>query len=75
VLVNGHFDTTLGSPGAADCASCVGIMLEIVRALTHATRLPAAPIVFLFNGGEETFMQAAHGFVAHHPWAPSVGKP
>ena len=90
VLINGHFDTTLGSPGAADCASCVGIMLEALRALIHnqprgggastsgdsgatAPRGLTAPVVFLFNGGEETFMQAAHGFVAHHPWAPSVG--
>lgn len=24
VLVNGHFDTTPGSPGAGDCGSCVG---------------------------------------------------
>ncbi|XP_058108067.1 pyrroline-5-carboxylate reductase-like isoform X2 [Magnolia sinica] len=24
VLVNGHFDSPLGSPGAGDCASCVG---------------------------------------------------
>lgn len=24
VLLNGHFDTTPGSPGAGDCGSCVG---------------------------------------------------
>ena len=24
VLVNGHFDSPLGSPGAGDCGSCVG---------------------------------------------------
>mgnify|MGYP007132924369 CR=1 FL=1 len=24
VLVNGHFDSPIGSPGAGDCASCVG---------------------------------------------------
>lgn len=78
VLINGHFDTTLGSPGAADCASCVGIMLEALRVLIHnqpniggggggdASPSPSpegagsggvtAPVVFLFNGGEETFM-------------------
>ena len=24
VLINGHFDSPLGSPGASDCGSCVG---------------------------------------------------
>lgn len=77
VLLNAHFDTTLGSPGAADCASCVGILLEVLRVLIETaptvSKNLGAPVVFLFNGGEESFMQAAHGFVAHHPWAPSVG--
>ena len=73
VLLNAHFDTTLGSPGAADCAACVGILLEILRLHVAALPPPEAPIVFLFNGGEETFMQAAHGFVAHHPWSRDAG--
>ena len=74
VLLNAHFDTTLGSPGGADCASCVGILLEQLRVLLHATSAPPrSPIIFLLNGGEETFMQAAHGFVASHPWASEAG--
>ena len=74
VLLNAHFDTTLGSPGGADCASCVGILLEQLRVLIHpGSAPPRAPIIFLLNGGEETFMQAAHGFVAHHPWAAEAG--
>lgn len=74
VLLNAHFDTTLGSPGGADCASCVGILLEQLRVLLHpGSAPPRAPIIFLLNGGEETFMQAAHGFVAHHPWAAEAG--
>ena len=73
VLLNAHFDTTLGSPGAADCAECVGILLEILRLHVAALPPPEAPLVFLFNGGEETFMQAAHGFVAHHPWSRDAG--
>lgn len=27
VLVNGHFDTPPGSPGAGDCGSCVGMYI------------------------------------------------
>ena len=73
MLLNAHFDTTLGSPGAADCAACVGILLEILRLHVAALPPPEAPLVFLFNGGEETFMQAAHGFVAHHPWSRDAG--
>ena len=39
-------------------------MLEVARVLVAdpAIRL-VAPIVFLFDGGEETFSQAAHGFM------------
>lgn len=28
VLVNAHFDGPLGSPGAGDCASCVGMLKD-----------------------------------------------
>lgn len=40
-------------------------MLELARTLVAnpAHRL-AAPLVFLFNGGEETLSQAANGFFA-----------
>lgn len=40
-------------------------MLELARTLVAnpAHRL-AAPVVFLFNGGEETLSQAANGFFA-----------
>ena len=44
--------------GAADCASCVGVLLEVARVLVSdpTVTLPG-PILFLFNGGEETIMQ------------------
>ena len=35
VLVNAHLDSTLPSPGAADDALAVGVMLECIRVLTH----------------------------------------
>ena len=33
LLVNAHFDTAIGSPGAADCASCTAIAIETARAI------------------------------------------
>lgn len=89
LLVNAHYDATLGSPGASDCASCVGVAVEVARALLHngertenmmnttdqTTDKPTTTTnaVFLFNGGEETLMQAAHGFMQWSPSAKDVG--
>jgi len=61
--------------GAADCASCVAVLLEIARVLVSdpTIQLPG-PILFLFNGGEESLMQAAHGFVhSGHRWVNDIG--
>eukprot|EP00897_Mesotaenium_endlicherianum_P003663 jgi/Mesen1/3324/ME000191S02463 len=55
VLVNGHYDSSLGSQGAADCASCVAVMLETMRQILDSDYVPPAPLVFLFNSGEEVF--------------------
>ncbi|CAO2829718.1 unnamed protein product [Amaranthus hypochondriacus] len=56
VLVNGHFDSALNSPGAGDCGSCVASMLELARLLVDSGWNPPRPIIFLFNGAEELFM-------------------
>ncbi|ODN00400.1 Endoplasmic reticulum metallopeptidase 1 [Orchesella cincta] len=64
ILVNCHFDTKPGSPGATDnMISCV-TMLEVIRVLAgeNPTSLRNS-IVFLFNGAEELGLQGAHGFV------------
>jgi len=85
LLMSAHYDSTLGSSGASDCASCVGVALEIARVLVSNASLSSirgggdsgggldAPAVFLFNGGEETLMQAAHGFMASSPFAKNLG--
>ena len=58
LLIASHFDAGLGSPGASDAASCIGVMLEMARALAaDGNSTLAAPVVFLFNGGEETLSQ------------------
>lgn len=74
VLVNAHYDSTVGTPGASDCASCVGVGLEMLHAVAHNASLGlAGPLILVLNSAEETFMQAAHGFATQHPWAPQVG--
>jgi len=74
VLINGHYDSTLGSPGASDCASCVGIGYAIAKAIIYYPDEPiSSPVIFLFNGGEETLMQASHGFMASSVFSKDVG--
>ncbi|KAE9603054.1 putative peptidase M28 [Lupinus albus] len=73
VLINGHFDSPLGSPGAGDCGSCVGSMLEIARLIVDSGWVPYRPVIFLFNGAEELFMLGSHGFMKTHKWRDTIG--
>uniref|UniRef100_A0A0E0AIA7 Uncharacterized protein n=1 Tax=Oryza glumipatula TaxID=40148 RepID=A0A0E0AIA7_9ORYZ len=68
-LVNGHFDSPLGSPGAADCAS----MLELSRLIIDSGWVPSQPVIFLFNGAEELFLLGSHGFIKTHKWNNTIG--
>ena len=52
----------------------MAVLLEIARVLVSdpSIKLPG-PVLFLFNGGEETLMQAAHGFVSSgHRWVDDI---
>ncbi|XP_053679531.1 endoplasmic reticulum metallopeptidase 1-like [Anopheles nili] len=72
LLLNCHFDSVAGSPGASDdCGSCA-VMLELLRVLSHEPKRQRHSIVFLFNGAEETPLQASHGFITGHRWAREV---
>ncbi|XVE85307.1 hypothetical protein DITRI_Ditri17bG0081100 [Diplodiscus trichospermus] len=73
VLMNAHFDSPLGSPGAGDCGSCVASMLEIARLTIDSGWVPPRPIILLFNGAEEVFLLGAHGFMRTHKWRDSIG--
>lgn len=73
VLINGHFDSPMGSPGAGDCGSCVASMLELARLIVDSGWTPPRPIIFLFNGAEELFMMGSHGFMTTHKWRENVG--
>ncbi|KAJ3347022.1 hypothetical protein HDU91_006871, partial [Kappamyces sp. JEL0680] len=71
ILLNSHFDSTITTPGAADDASQVGIMMELLRLFSQRRDLTKS-IIFLFNGAEETLQDATHAFVTQHAWAKNV---
>ncbi len=74
-MVNAHYDSALGSQGASDDAVSCGTMLEVLRCLAsepHPLDDTDNAIIFLFNGAEETMLQASHGFITQHPWAKTI---
>ncbi|EDV36213.1 uncharacterized protein Dana_GF12846 [Drosophila ananassae] len=69
LLLNSHFDSKPGSPGAGDDGTMVVVMLEVLRQMSISETAFEHPIVFLFNGAEENPLQASHGFITQHKWA------
>lgn len=57
--------------GSDDGAGCA-VMLEMLRVISKSDRILRHNIIFLFNGGEENFMPASHGFITQHKWAKEV---
>ncbi|KJA25691.1 hypothetical protein HYPSUDRAFT_37128 [Hypholoma sublateritium FD-334 SS-4] len=73
VLVNAHLDSTLPSPGAADDALPVGIMLDCMRVLIETPKWsPKHAIIFLFNHAEESLQDGSHLYSTRHPTASTV---
>ncbi|KAG0245690.1 hypothetical protein B0O80DRAFT_447867 [Mortierella sp. GBAus27b] len=72
ILLNAHYDTTLGSPGAADDALGVGVQMELIRILSQQPALKKNSVVFLFNGGEESLQDASHSFITNHELKDTV---
>ncbi|CAH1998298.1 unnamed protein product [Acanthoscelides obtectus] len=72
LLINCHFDSVVDSPGASDDGASCAVMLEILRVLSKSNRILRHNVIFLFNGGEENFMPASHGFITQHRWAKEV---
>ena len=58
--------------GASDDAANFCVMLEILRVLSTTDKVNRHSVLFLFNGAEETILQASHGFVTQHKWASNV---
>jgi hypothetical protein len=72
VVVAAHYDSTFGTPGAADDKASVAAMLETARALASAERL-RNDVVMIFTDGEEAVLLGASSFVAEHPLADPGG--
>ncbi|TDL26482.1 hypothetical protein BD410DRAFT_741807 [Rickenella mellea] len=73
VLVNSHLDSTLPSPGAADDAFAVGVMIEVARNLIERRGWePEWAVVMLWNNAEESLQDGSHLFSTQHPIAPTI---
>ncbi|XP_068652880.1 uncharacterized protein [Aristolochia californica] len=58
--------------GAGDCSSCVAVMLELARGVSHWAFGFRNSVVFLFNTGEEEGLNGAHSFITQHPWRSTI---
>ncbi|KAG6333449.1 hypothetical protein ID866_5639 [Astraeus odoratus] len=60
---NAHLDSTLPSPGAADDALAVGVMLEF---LAHLVDFPDETPLKVFNNAEESLQDGSHLYSTQH---------
>jgi hypothetical protein len=72
LLLVSHYDSAIGSDGAADDASGVATLLETARALRAGAPLKN-DVMFLFSDGEELRLLGARAFAEQHRWAADVG--
>lgn len=71
-MLNCHFDSAPGSPGASDDSVMCCVMIETLRVLARSGERQKNSIIFLFNGAEEVGLLGSHGFIAKHKWANDV---
>lgn len=57
--------------GSDDGIMCV-VMLEVIRKICQWNGTLKYNLIFLFNGAEESPLQASHGFITQHKWAKDV---
>lgn len=71
ILLIAHYDSAPNSPGAADNASGVAVVLETLRALKAGAPL-RNDVIALFSDGEESGLRGVRAFLAGHPWRADV---
>lgn len=71
VMLAAHYDATVGTPGAADCAGCVGAAVEAAMRVAFSQNASSSTTLVALNGAEEVFMAGAHA-VTSHPWYDDV---
>lgn len=72
VVLAAHYDTTFGTPGAADDKAAVAALVETARALTSGEPV-RNDVVVLLTDGEEPGLLGAASFVAQHPYGAEGG--
>jgi len=72
VLIMAHYDTVVGSPGAADDSTGVASGLEIIRAI-KARGPTERDIILLLTDAEELGLDGARLFFSEHPLRDKVG--
>lgn len=72
VMLMAHYDTVVGSPGAADDSTGVGAVLEAVRAI-QARGVAERDLVVLFTDAEELNLDGARIFFGGHPLRDRIG--
>ncbi|MGH7632893.1 MAG: M28 family peptidase, partial [Gemmatimonadaceae bacterium] len=70
LLLSAHYDTPVGSKGAADDGVAVAALVEIARAVAAGPPL-AHTVILNINDGEEQGLVGSHAFT-RHPWAHDV---
>lgn len=72
LMLMAHYDTVVGSPGAADATSGVAAILETARAL-EARNSNRRDLVVVFTDAEEIGLEGARLFFEEHPLASRIG--
>jgi hypothetical protein len=72
IILMAHYDSVYRAPGAADDASGVASILEILRALKNSPPIQR-DVIALFTDGEEAGLLGAEAFAHFHPWMKDAG--
>ncbi|MBN8552236.1 MAG: M28 family peptidase [Caulobacterales bacterium] len=73
VVLMSHYDSAVGSPGAADDAAGVAASLEAVRVLLSEAAPRRRDLIVLITDGEEQGLLGAEAFFREHPLRSRVG--